>query len=121
MIHNFISEHLHGLIAWTGGIAFATATGLAQVATSTDPSLITLAIQAGMAGVVFVIVLKHIPALQQANERERAAFLAALEKQADSHEKIVERIVAEHAENNRQWREIISTRGYCPIRDKEVK
>jgi len=129
-------EHvIMGTSAYLGGIFMAIGTFFGQLATNPESSWYSIAIQAGMMGVVLLLLLKFFPDLQRSQRETTDRFLMALTEQRVAHdaavdahrlayEATIERIVHEHElrteAHERQmenWRKMIALRGYCPRRD----
>lgn len=118
-------------MSYIGGAAFSAATLLGSL--SGDPvsgGWLPVIVQAGMAGVVVLLLLKHIPCILEAHaknqhsfmetlERERIAFRDVLAAERESHERNIERIVNSQSVKDAAWQEIVNHRGQCPIRDTE--
>lgn len=52
--------------------------------------LIQLATSTGFAGLVWYLVIKHLPSIAKQHEEERARWLAVMERRDDRFEKIVD-------------------------------
>ena len=116
-------------LSYAGAFAASLGTLIASLEMDTATGgWLPLIVQAGMAGIVVLLVMKHIPAMQKANadaqdrflnllEKQNEAHTVAMEKERDMFRQVIERITSDNREQNMAWRDLIATRGYCPIRD----
>lgn len=81
---------------------FSACSFIGQVPPS-EGSWHSLAIQAGMAGVVVLLLLKFFPML-----------IAHLEKKDAEHQAIIREIVASNQLKDEAWQKIVTDRGLCP-------
>jgi hypothetical protein len=100
------------LIAYITSTSAATATVLANVKPAgVAESWMQLAIQAGMAGVVVLLLMKFFPMMMDR--------MAAKDRQ---HEETIKHICQVHDERNRLWQEIIQSKGICcPTKQRSTK
>jgi hypothetical protein len=78
-------------IAWNAGIFSGLSTFFAQVAL--DPSSagwMPIVLQAGMAGIVAMLLLKFFPDLVRAQREQNERFLTAMESQQKAHASLAE-------------------------------
>ena len=128
-------------IPWaTGGLAsIATILASVDVNAANGGGWLPVIVQAGMAGIVILLVVKHIPGLiaaqqemqksQHEKEKEmQKAYLDALEKQGAAHREslsaerqfhqdVINQIVKSNSEKDDVWQRLVAQRGYCPVRD----
>ena len=93
-MHNTIPYIVSGLVSVSSYIAQAAPNG---------GSWHSLAIQAGMAGVVVLLLLKFFPML-----------IAHLEKKDAEHQTVVREIISANTAKDAAWQRIIEDRGVCP-------
>ena len=99
------------LIAYITSTSAATATVLANVKPAgVAESWMQLALQAGMAGVVVLLLMKFFPMMM-----DRMAAQQAL------HEQTVQRICEIHDVRAKEWQDIIRSRGLCPVQQRTTK
>lgn len=88
-------------IPYAAGLMTAGSTMLAQVHPNTGWS--SLVIQAGMAGVVVLLLLKFFPMI-----------LSHLDKTAQENREIIRDIIQANQNKDKEWQKIISDKGICP-------
>ena len=100
------------------GFTFSLATLLGSLATDTATGgWLQVIVQAGMAGIVVLLLMKHIPAMMERNERMQERHLQVLQEERKAFEHTVTTIVESNATKDKAWQQIIQSRGFCPVRD----
>jgi hypothetical protein len=79
----------------------------------------TILIQAGMAGIVLLLLLKFIPDLMKANAEQMKLHQNAMESITEAHRVALDSLVKSFEQHDSSWRELLTRRGYCPVRDSE--
>ncbi len=92
----------------TVGALAGFSTILAQIPTPEGGGWLQIVIQAGMAGVVVVLLLKFFPMVMQHLKEKDAA-----------HQQVIREIVESHREEVRQWQQIVQSKGVCPINENK--
>ena len=87
--------------------AAGTAPLLAQMTASPDW---TVWVNAGMAGVVMVLLLKFFPML-----------LKHMEQMSQRHENTIKNIIEANTRKDEAWQELVQARGICPLKDEPKK
>lgn len=105
-------------LAWLAGFSTSVSTLLGSLASdSTAGGWLPLIVQAGMAGIVVLIVLKHIPELIKAQAEANKLHAENLRLEREAFERTITRIVDANERKDEAWQKLISLRGYCPVRD----
>lgn len=106
-------------LAWTAGLAASASTLMGSLAGEavSGGGWLPLIVQAGMAGIVVLIVLKHIPELIRAQQRANDQHAENLRLEREAFERVMNRIVESNERKDAAWQQIISQRGHCPVRD----
>lgn len=108
--------------AWAAGFSASASTLLASIASDVSGSgWLPLVVQAGMAGIVVLIVLKHIPELIRAQQRANDQHAENLRLEREAFERVMNRIVESNERKDAAWQHLISQRGHCPVRDGNQK
>ena len=98
-MHNTIPYLVSGLVSASSYISQTTTT-----TTTLNPSLW---IQAGMAGIVVLLLLKFFPMV-----------LTSMKEEAAANRQIIREIVSEGHKKDAAWQEIVADRHLCP-KDKQ--
>lgn len=98
--------------AWVAGFSISTSTFLASIAgDTTSGGWLPLVVQAGMAGIVVIIVLKHIPELIRAQQRANDQFSENLRQEREAFERVMNRIIESNEKKDALWQDLISRQG----------
>lgn len=109
-----MNHHLIDSIPYvSGGAAFAT-TALASVV----PDSTTMWIQAGVAGLFAIFMLKVIPVLLNHMRETSERHIATMKEESDRHEKTIQHLVESNERKDEAWQSIIQSRGVCPLTGK---
>ena len=106
-------------LAWTAGFATSLSTLIGSLSGDavTGGGWLPLIVQAGMAGIVVLIVLKHIPELIRAQQRANDQHAENLRLEREAFERVMNRIVESNERKDAAWQKLIAQRGHCPVRD----
>lgn len=109
-------------VAWVGGFAASTSTFLGQVSVESAGTTgwLPVIVQSGMAGIVVLIIMKHIPEMIKANERNTDRYLEALKGEREAFRESLRDISKENTKREESLREALEKRGTCPIVDAET-
>jgi len=61
--------------------------------------------------------MKHIPELIRAQQRANDQHAENLRQEREAFERTINRIVESNERKDDAWRDLIATRGHCPVRD----
>jgi len=108
-------------LAYVAGISVSLSTLMGSIgADAVGGGWLPIIVQAGMAGIVVLIVLKHIPALINAQQVANKLHAENLRLEREAFERTIERIVSANEKKDDAWQSLISSRGHCPVRDGKL-
>lgn len=126
-----MTHHLADYASYLGGFSASISTLLGSLSTAEGAGgWLQIVVQAGMAGIVVLIVMKHIPRLITSQEETNKLFLGAIEKEREAnrestakdremYEKTIDRIIQSQEIKDAAWQQIVMNRGICPINQED--
>jgi hypothetical protein len=113
-------HHFTEPLAYASSFCFSFATLLGSLAADTSAGWLPVVVQAGMAGIVVLLLMKHIPQMMERNERMQERHLQVLQEERKAFEHTITTIVQSNASKDQAWQHIIQSRGFCPVRDGDL-
>jgi hypothetical protein len=105
--------------ATLGGVSAALATFFGQVSVD-GGGWMPLIVQAGMAGIVVMLVMRHIPQLQASAQAQQDKFIELIRSENEQFRATIKEIADNRDSDQQAWRDLIARRGYCPVRDHDM-
>jgi len=110
-------HHFTEPLAYAASFCFSLSTLLGSLATDPSSGWLPVIVQAGMAGIVVLLLMKHIPQMMERNERMQERHLQVLQEERKAFENTITVIMQSNASKDKAWQHIIQSRGFCPVRD----
>lgn len=107
-----MNDQLIDSIPYVSGAVVAFTTTLAQVA----PDNPTMWINAGVAGLFALFMLRVIPTLLSHMRDTSDRHIATMKEVSEQHEKTIRSIVGSNERKDQAWQQIVQSQGECPYR-----